>query len=121
MAHSLEEAIRPGAYKGSIDVATERRLKAAAKRKAQLSSLERRIVNDTEGALHGARRPHRCHRCRHAPPSRATPAPGRVAPMPCPASSPPPTMLPISAASRLPPNPAPLAFPHVLHARSAVR
>lgn len=52
MAHTLEEAIRPGAYKGSIDAATERRLKAAAKRKAQLSSLERRIVNDTEAALH---------------------------------------------------------------------
>lgn len=51
MAHTLEEAIRPGAYKGSIDVATERRLKEAAKRKAQLSSLERRIVTDTENAL----------------------------------------------------------------------
>jgi hypothetical protein len=54
MAHTLEEAIRPGAYKGSIDVATERRLKEAAKRKAQLSSLERRIVTDTENALNCA-------------------------------------------------------------------
>lgn len=51
--HTLEEAIRPGAYRGSIDAATERRMKAAARRKAQLTSLERRVVNDTENALNG--------------------------------------------------------------------
>ena len=51
--HTLEEASRGGAYRGSIDAATERRMKAAARRKAQLTS----VTKPRQPAEHRTRQP----------------------------------------------------------------